>query len=59
MSMTRKDLARNQVANFREPCAATVFSFTENAIAKTLGDDNPRFDRERFLMACRKGEAQS
>jgi len=24
-----------------------------DAIAKTLADDNPRFDRERFLQACR------
>ena len=39
------------VAEYME--AATQHA--EGAVADTLAADNPRFDRERFLDACRAG----
>ncbi len=62
MSMTRKDYvalaesisrARGKVAVFRAPSADTVFSFITEEIALDLASDNPRFDRDRFMAACR------
>jgi len=36
-----------------------ALKFAEDRIASALAADNPRFDRERFLTACRRGEVAS
>jgi hypothetical protein len=67
MSMTRKDYvaiaeamtaARADVST-QKISPKLALEFAEDRIARALADDNPRFDRDRFIAACRKGEVQS
>ncbi len=41
---------------FAEPCADTMASFIEEAVADLFADDNPNFHAERFHGAVRKAE---
>ena len=65
--MTRKDYvaiaeammaARADVSN-QAISPKMALKFAEDRIASALAADNPRFDRERFLTACRRGEVAS
>lgn len=37
---------------FAAPCADTVFSFLADEFAQRLAQEDPKFDRERFLLSA-------
>ena len=56
--MTRKDfeLIAAAVANITQRSARWLVT---NLLANSFEKDNPRFDRDRFVAACRPTESQS
>lgn len=65
MSMTRKDYVAIAGAiaaarkDIESPTALWAVDRVVDKVSRVLQADNLRFDRERFLKACRYGEAAS
>lgn len=51
--MTKKDYIKIAKAIARTPMDQFARSVVAEALAKALHEDNPRFDRQRFIEACR------
>lgn len=51
--MTKKDFKLIAAALASIPCHEATRSAFAEALANTLATTNPRFDREKFLRACR------